>query len=486
MSLKQPGKESVGDTLVEVLLSVSILGLVLVVSFASASRSLNAGTDAANRNRALDYARAQVELLRDAANSGTIGDLPSDGSAFCINPSTDKPAQPDQGGFCHLSGQDPFGVVVKYNQGNQTYSITSQWQGRTSKQQVFLYYQVPQSPITAAPAVDISISASPKIIAPGQSATVTWTSTTALNCQASGGWSGAKAPEGSQKVDNINSSTIFTLTCTGLDGVSTLSRSAQVYVSGQPAPTINFTATPSTVASGGSSTLSWSVGDSSGCTASDGWSGSRATTGTAGTGALNSDKTFTLTCESSSGGPSAQASVVVSVMSTPSVTLSASPSSIEYYQGTTLTWKISGATSCSASSNSTWSGSIAPADGNTFVNHLSSGTKNFTLSCTNAGGTKSASTSVFVNNNPGFCIDVNYGGGCTYFSHDVADLRSYGLNDTISSVLVPPGRREIMYKNANFSGSCYLATSNVADISGTDIGNDALSSFYDKSGGSGC
>ncbi|HVX58897.1 MAG TPA: type II secretion system protein, partial [Candidatus Saccharimonadales bacterium] len=211
-----------GDTLVEVLVSIAILGLVLVLSFTSASRSLNAGTDAANRNQALGYAREQVELLRDAANSGTISNYPSDGSAFCINPSTNKETQPSQGGFCYLSNQDVFGVVVKYNPANQAYSVTSQWQGRSTLEQVFLYYQVPQSPITTAPAVDINLSVSPSIIAQGQSSTVTWTTTTALSCKASGGWNGNKATVGSEKIDNIQSTTTFTLTCTGLDGVSTV------------------------------------------------------------------------------------------------------------------------------------------------------------------------------------------------------------------------------------------------------------------------
>jgi type II secretory pathway pseudopilin PulG len=475
-----------GDTLVEVLLSISILGLVLVFSFTSASRSLNAGTDAANRNQALAYAREQVELLRDAANTGTIDDYPTDGSVFCIDPETKDKATPNEGGFCHFAAQQPFGVAVKYTTGNQTYSVVSQWQGRSGTNQVFLYYQVPLSPITNSPLVDISIAASPSTVTQGDSSTITWTTTTALNCSASGDWTGGKPTSGSQKIDNIQSTSTYSLTCTGLDGVSTVTRSTKVFVSPLPAPTINFKATPETVAKGESSQLTWTVSGASGCTASDGWSGSRGTSGTFDTGGLNATTTYTLVCDSSSGGPASQSSVTVTVMSPPSVALSATPSSIEYYQGTTLRWQISGAGSCSATSNTTWSGPISPQNGQAFIDHLSSGTKNFTLTCQNASGQKSANTTVFVNNNPGFCIDANFQGGCTYFRNGISNLNDFGLNDTISSVLVPPGRREILYKDANNGGACYVAAANVTDMGATSIGNDELSSFINGTGSQGC
>ncbi len=474
-----------GDTIIEVLLSVTALGMVLALSFTATTRSLNAGTDAANRNQALAFAREQVELLRDAANSGTIDNYPSNGNAFCIDPATRSSSQPDESGFCHLSGQDPFGVSIKYNDSNQTYTVTAEWQGATTQNQVLLYYQTPLSPINVSPAVDISISASPSLISSGGSTTITWTTTTALSCSASGAWQGSKPTSGSEDFDNIVNSSTYSLTCTGLDGVSTITRSAKVYVSPLPAPTISFKATPTTVAKGGTSTLDWTASGASGCSASGGWSGAQPTSGTYTTGAINSDTSFTLTCASDSGGPSSKSTVVVSVQSVPSVSLSASPDNIQYYQSTTLSWKVSGATSCNATSNTSWSGSIDPSDGSQTIYNLSSGTKNFTLTCTNSGGQKSASTTVFVNNNPGFCIDINYQ-NCTYFSHDVTNLNDYSLNDTISSVLVPPGRREIMYKDANFQGACYVATSNVPNMGNTNIGNDELSSFHDISGSSGC
>ena len=65
-------------------------------------------------------------------------------------------------------------------------------------------------------------------------------------------------------------------------------------------PTVNLTASPSSVARGGSITLSWSSTDANSCTASDNWSGSKATSGAL-TITLDGPATFTLTCSGEGG-----------------------------------------------------------------------------------------------------------------------------------------------------------------------------------------
>ncbi len=65
------------------------------------------------------------------------------------------------------------------------------------------------------------------------------------------------------------------------------------------APTVDLTATPSSVNQGGSSTLSWTSTDATSCDASGDWSGSKTTSGSSGTGTLNSppaSRSYTLTC----------------------------------------------------------------------------------------------------------------------------------------------------------------------------------------------
>ncbi|HEU5004976.1 MAG TPA: hypothetical protein VFT49_02750 [Candidatus Saccharimonadales bacterium] len=481
-----------GDTLIEVLLSVTALGLVLALSFTAATRSLNAGTDAANRNRALAFAKEQVELLRDAANSGNLSDYPTNGTSFCVDPTTKDSSSPDSSGYCHLDGQDPFGVIIKFNSSNQTYAVTSEWQGMSTQDSVVLYYQVPLGPITTSP-IGLTLTPETAAIASGGQVTIKWSTKSggALSCQASGDWSGSQPTSGQQTFTNLTASKTYTLTCTGTDGVSTETRSATITVASAAAPDIIFKAAPASVASGGTTTLIWQATDAADCYPSAGpsdWMSNpdRRVSSSFNTAAINSDTTYAITCDSNQpGGSSSQASVTVPIADAPKVSLTSSKDSIEYYQGTTLKWTVSNVTSCTASSSdASWSGSIRPKDGQQTLDHLSSGTKRYTLDCTGPGGSKSAQTTVFVNNNPGFCIDANFQ-NCTYFSSNESNLSSQGLNDTISSVLVPPGRREILYKDANFQGACYVAASNVANMGSTNVGNDELSSFKNASSG-GC
>jgi hypothetical protein len=63
----------------------------------------------------------------------------------------------------------------------------------------------------------VTLSASPTTITSGGSATLTWSSTNATTCTASGAWSGTKAISGTQVVSPTVTST-YTLTCTGTGG----------------------------------------------------------------------------------------------------------------------------------------------------------------------------------------------------------------------------------------------------------------------------
>jgi hypothetical protein len=82
-----------------------------------------------------------------------------------------------------------------------------------------------------------------------------------------------------------------------------------------PAPTVTLSANPTSVTSGGSSTLTWNSTNATTCTASGGWSGARATSGSQSTGALTATTGYTLTCNGTGG--SAAQSTTVTVTSTP-------------------------------------------------------------------------------------------------------------------------------------------------------------------------
>jgi Spherulation-specific family 4 len=78
-----------------------------------------------------------------------------------------------------------------------------------------------------------------------------------------------------------------------------------------PAPTVSLSATPSSVSSGGASSLAWTSANATGCTASGGWSGSEPTAGSASTGALTTTTQYVLSCSGPGGSASASTTVTV-------------------------------------------------------------------------------------------------------------------------------------------------------------------------------
>lgn len=81
---------------------------------------------------------------------------------------------------------------------------------------------------------------------------------------------------------------------------------------GQPTPpTVTLTSSAPSVVSGSSVTLTWSSTDTTSCTASGGWSGTKATSGSESIGPLGADATYTLSCSGVGGSTSQSTSVTV-------------------------------------------------------------------------------------------------------------------------------------------------------------------------------
>jgi hypothetical protein len=77
-------------------------------------------------------------------------------------------------------------------------------------------------------------------------------------------------------------------------------------------PTVTLIASPTAVASGGSSTLTWSAANATACTATGGWSGAKPTSGAQGTGALSATSSYYLSC-TGPGGVSAVSTATVTI-----------------------------------------------------------------------------------------------------------------------------------------------------------------------------
>ena len=163
--------------------------------------------------------------------------------------------------------------------------------------------------VTVLPLPTLSLTASPTSVTSGGSTTLSWSSSNATSCTASGDWSGTKGVSGSQALSSITANKTYNLNCTGSGGSTNDSVSVTLSL---PLPSITITASPSSITSGESTTLSWSSSNATSCTASVDWSGSKGTSGTELMSSITANSTFSLQCSNTTGSQSGSVNVTVS------------------------------------------------------------------------------------------------------------------------------------------------------------------------------
>lgn len=237
------------------------------------------------------------------------------------------------------------------------------------------------------PSVDIKANGNDTsvTILRNSSATISWTSQNAASCSVSpNGWFGTS---GSQSTGNLNNSVTYTVNCSGVTG-GTASDSVTVFIQDN-LPTVDISANPSHITTGNSSVLFWTSSNADNCFATNGWSGTKSTSGSQTVFPTNTT-TYTITCHNSSG--QASDSVTVSVETiTPSVDLTGAPIIITRGETAVLVWSSANADTCSASAG--WSGSKSRS-GSEVVSPFSDTT--YSITCTRDGRTASDTITIEV------------------------------------------------------------------------------------------
>src|SRR3989344_320487 len=307
------------------------------------------------------------------------------------------------------------------------------------------------------PTVDIKANNSdnPSAIAYGTSANLSWTSTNAVSCNATGSaWSGSRNVNDSQSTGALTTSKTYTITCYNSVGVSATD-SVTVPVNPQQVndPTVDLTANPTSFTSGNRSSLAWTSSNADYCYASGGpWSGSNLSANSSQqTGVLTQTSVFSITCVNSSTGRSATDSATVTVNSDNSiaVTLTANPSSVNQGGSSILNWTSTNASYCFADS-SAWYGNKAITSGSEQVTNLQS-TRTYKITCTNAVGNSAsdeATVNVQNNNNNNQAPILNL-----YANPSVVSSGSYSTlywNTTNADYCIASGDS---YGNTNWSGN---------------------------------
>jgi Cellulase (glycosyl hydrolase family 5)/Putative Ig domain len=132
----------------------------------------------------------------------------------------------------------------------------------------------------------VALNASPSTVTAGSASTLSWSSTNASSCVASGSWSGSMGVSGTKGTGALSNTVTYTITCSGASGTTPASQSAKVAVVAAGSLAITSPATlPNATnggsyfylmqASGGSPPYSWSLSSHTGSTGwvttADGW-----------------------------------------------------------------------------------------------------------------------------------------------------------------------------------------------------------------------
>ncbi|NND65746.1 MAG: hypothetical protein HKM24_07260 [Gammaproteobacteria bacterium] len=162
----------------------------------------------------------------------------------------------------------------------------------------------------------VSLTATPNPIDQGNASVISWVTTNATSCSASGAWSGGKDSKGGSESVSPSATSTYTLTCMGDGGSDDDSVTVTVNGAGPMAPTVSLTASRLTIDEGMTSLLTWVVTNADSCTAfgAGAWSGSKTPTGGNEVVLPTVTSTYVLTCTGVGGSTSDTATIVVNAV----------------------------------------------------------------------------------------------------------------------------------------------------------------------------
>jgi prepilin-type N-terminal cleavage/methylation domain-containing protein len=139
-----------GDTLVEVMMSMAVVGMVIGVSYSIANRSARAGRIAQEQTEALKLTESQIELVKAAAENPllTSAVFPASGSPYCVtvDPVTDamQVVASSNAGCLNRGTANRYNVQVKYTNagGQDNFLATTSWESLSGPTTVKIAYRI--------------------------------------------------------------------------------------------------------------------------------------------------------------------------------------------------------------------------------------------------------------------------------------------------------------------------------------------------------
>jgi Subtilase family len=239
----------------------------------------------------------------------TASSIPLGTSATLTWSSIDATSCTASGAWTGAQASSGSVVVTPTSAGSQTYTLTC---ANANASGIGAASSVTLTATSGAPPAAPTLSLGSPSLAVGKSTTLSWSSTGATSCTASGDWNGTLAVSGSQTITPSSVGTeVFSLTCSNLGGnspTSSVTLIATPALVAPPAPVVTLGA--SSIPADTTTTLSWTSQNATACTTSgntnalhSGWSaGSIAPSGTFSiTPTLLGTFTYTFYCSNAAG-----------------------------------------------------------------------------------------------------------------------------------------------------------------------------------------
>lgn len=168
-------------------------------------------------------------------------------------------------------------------------------------------------PVIALPLPTVQLSSSATSVEINNEFTLTWSSTNASSCSASGDWSNTIGTSGSVAITESSLGTkTYNISCSG--GGNTATDSVSVEITSPPAPSVSIETSMSSIVINTSFTISWGSTNAVSCSASGDWNDSIGLSGSKTIlGSEAGVKTYGVTC-SGSDGSTAEDSVLVRIV----------------------------------------------------------------------------------------------------------------------------------------------------------------------------
>jgi hypothetical protein len=281
------------------------------------------------------------------------------------------------------TGLNPAGTATVSPTQTTTYNLTANGPGGQT-----ITASVTVTVGASKPAI-VRFGASPLHISQGQTSLLSWTTTGASTVTISNGVGTVQA-NGSQSVSPATTTT-YTLTATGADGVTAVTAAVTVTVGGGAVPSVlSFTASPTVIATGGQSSICWNVTNAATVTIAPAL-GTEPLVGCA-TVTPTATTTYVLTATNAVG--PTQSVVTVSVGAVQILTFSANPAfSPASGAPVVLSWTTQNATSVTITGTGAPGGS-QQTSGSVTVNPTTN--SDYTLTAYGPGGPVSSVIHVFV------------------------------------------------------------------------------------------